>query len=258
MFVAATGVKEGTLQVHASFKPVVYDGEDCLQVILKDSFSLGESETPAATEGLGYPLFITHLDNFITEANTAGSVVGHVVHIGANGLQHYLADKRFGSLNGKIKALASELKSTLHSNDFMIRFTENSFLMLPKTNAGQDSQPAKEKVSAEHPAIARYVELLNKFERSLNKEIGHTETNPLISFSYDVIPVDPDSGSAEKLIRAFLMSGSDKDSGMRSESVDNNVVPFAKKIDEQPSQDQPVSKSGSQHLHGGKGKKGSS
>ncbi len=255
MFVAATGVKEGILQVHATFKPVVYDGEDCLQVILKDDYSQAERETPAAAEGLGYPLFITHLDNFVAEANVSGRVVGHVVHIGANGLQHYLADKGFGSLNGKMKALASELKSTLQSNDFMIRFTENSFLILLKSNTGQDGDQAKQKASAENPAIARYVELLNKFERSLNKEIGETETNPLITFNYDVIPVDPESESAETLIRAFLMSGSDKESNKRSEPVDNNVVPFAKKTDEQPSKEEPVSKSGNQQLDGEKERK---
>ena len=63
------------------FKPVVYDGEDCLQVILKDSNSHIEKEAPSATEGLGYPLFITHLDNLVAEANASGSVVGHVIHI---------------------------------------------------------------------------------------------------------------------------------------------------------------------------------
>ncbi len=83
MFVTATGVKEGILQVHASFKPIIYDGEDCLQVILKDSSSETERETPAAMEGLGYPLFISHLDNFVAEANATKQVVGHVVHVRA-------------------------------------------------------------------------------------------------------------------------------------------------------------------------------
>ena len=84
MFVAATGVKEGVLQVHAAFKPVVYDEEDCLQVILKDSNSHIEREAPSATEGLGYPLFITHRDNLVAKANASGSVVGHVIHIHGN------------------------------------------------------------------------------------------------------------------------------------------------------------------------------
>ncbi len=238
MFVTATGVKEGILQVHASFKPVVYDGEDCLQVILKNSCSQSESVTPAATEGLGYPLFITHLDNFVAQANVTGSVVGHVVHIRGHGLEHYLADKGFGSLNGKMKALASELKSSLQGNDFMIRFTESSFLVLLNKKHEKNSIPAKENEDANHPALTLYPRLLSQFQRALNKEIGKHEPDEVISFTHEVIPVNPDSQSAENLIRSFLISINDKVPGESPDTIDSNVVPFTKKSDEQIQQEE--------------------
>jgi len=239
MFVAATGVKEGILQVHAAFKPVVYDGEDCLQVILKDSNSHIEKEAPSATEGLGYPLFITHLDNLVAEANASGSVVGHVIHIHGNGLEHYLADKGFGSLNGKMKALASELKSSLQSNDFMIRFTENSFLVLLNKNHEQNGVASKENENENHPALSLYPELLGQFQRALNKEIDKDETNAVITFAHEVIPVASDSESAENLIRSFLISVNHKAPKESIEAVDSNVVPFAKKPEEQIKREEP-------------------
>ncbi len=167
-----------------------------------------------------------------------------------NGLEHYLADKGFGSLNGKLKALASELKSSLQNNDFMIRFTENSFLVLLDNNHEGNAVTTEENEDANHPALTLYPELLNQFERALNKEIGKDVANKVITFTHEVIPVDSDSESAENLIRSFLMSADDTASCKTTETLDSNVVPFTKKPDEEFQEEDPVSRPGKDELEG--------
>lgn len=193
LFVETIGEKEGIIDVTATFKPVTYDGEECIQVVFKDNSIKTEKESGAG-EGLGYPLFLSHLGNYIGDARDAGTQVGMVVHVSGNGFEHYIAGKGFGSLNGKMKALASELKSGLGSDDFMIRFTENSFLILIRGNDAED-----------HRKIDSQKVLLGKFEAALNKEIGLRDKEPLVTFSHDVVPVDASSKSAEDLIKTFLL-----------------------------------------------------
>jgi len=193
LFVEAIGEKEGIIDVTATFKPVTYDGEECIQVVFKDNAVKTEKEGGLG-EGLGYPLFLSHLGNYISDARETGGLVGMVVHVRGNGLQHYIAGKGFGSLNGKMKALASELKSGLGSDDFMIRFTENSFLILIRGNDPEDQKK-----------IENQKVLLGKFEAALNKEIGLKDQDPLVTFSHDVVPVNAESKSAEDLIKTFLL-----------------------------------------------------
>jgi EAL domain-containing protein (putative c-di-GMP-specific phosphodiesterase class I)/PAS domain-containing protein len=192
LFVNAIGEREGILQVAATFKPVVYEGENCVQVVFK--FSTGEDtrEESGVAEGLGYPLFITHLDNLIAHARAAGRPLGQVLHIRASGCEHYIAGKGFGSLNGKLKALASELKAALGSDDLLIRFTETSFLALHKAGAGSAQL---------HETLAT---LLGKFEKALNREIGSAQAAGLITFAFDAVPVDAQSPPAEQVVRGFL------------------------------------------------------
>ncbi len=194
LFVNATGEREGILQVAATFKPVVHEGESCVQVIFK--FSTGEEvrEEHSAAEGLGYPLFITHLDNFIAEARAAGKGLGQVLHIRGLGFEHYIASKGFGSLNGKLKALASELKACLGKDDLSIRFTENSFLVLHKSGKNAADTALQEKMTV----------LLGKFEKALNREIGAAGTAKALALAFDVMPVDAQSPPAEHIVRNFL------------------------------------------------------
>lgn len=193
LFVETVGEKEGIIDVTATFKPVTYDGEECIQVVFKDNSVRTEKEGGLG-EGLGYPLFMSHLGNYIAEARETSALVGQVVHVRGNGFEHYIAGKGFGSLNGKMKALSSELKAGLGDDDFMIRFTENSFLILIKGDDAEDQQK-----------IAAQKELLGKFEAALNKEIGLKDQEPLVTFTHDVTPVDASSESAEQLIKSFLM-----------------------------------------------------
>ncbi len=192
LFVNAVGEREGILQVAATFKPVVYEGENCVQVVFK--FSSGEDtrEESGVAEGLGYPLFITHLDNLIAHARAADRPLGQVLHIRASGCEHYIAGKGFGSLNGKLKALASELKAALGKDDLLIRFTETSFLALHK--AGTSSAQLQETLTT----------LLGKFEKALNREIGSAGSAALITFAFDTVAVDAQSLPAEQIVRGFL------------------------------------------------------
>jgi len=198
LFVETVGEKEGIIDVTATFKPVTYDGEDCVQVVFKDNSARTEKEGGLG-EGLGYPLLLSHLDNYIAEAKETNAMVGQVVHISGNGFEHYIAGKGFGSLNGKMKALSSELKNGLDSDDFMIRFTENSFLILIKGDEAEDKKK-----------IEYQAQLLGKFEAALNKEIGLKDQEPLVTFSHDVSAVDASSESAEALIKTFLMGSEPK------------------------------------------------
>lgn len=220
LYLSATGDKEGILEVQATFKPVVYDGEDCLQVIIKDKAALAANTGDSTGEGLGYPLFLAHLENFIAAARTNNVLTGQVIHISSTGFEHYIASKGFGSLNGKLKALASELKRLLDKEDFFIRFTETSFLILIK---GQEAQ-SEEKEAEKTDKIGN---LLAEFQAALNKEVACDIDSPLIKFAHNVIPVNPESESAELLIKSFLL-GSGANSDIK-ESGDGNVVPFARK-----------------------------
>lgn len=195
LFVAATGEKAGILQVSAEIKAVTYDGDECLQIVLRDKTAAAGRESAHAQDGLGYPLFLSHLDNFLAEARASGGQTGQVIHIQGNGFEHYLAGRGFGSLNGKMKALASELKAMLGDNDFMIRFTENSFLVLLKAVAAEDAR------------ILGLEVLLERFESALNREIGLDGNGPAITLAHEQVAVDAGSESAEQLIRTFLLAG---------------------------------------------------
>jgi multidomain signaling protein FimX len=196
LFVNGIGEKEGVLQVGATFKPVVYEGEDCIQVVFKISKEGENKEESSAAEGLGYTLFITHLDNFIAKAGETASHLGFVVHVFGTGFEKYIANKGFGSLNGKLKALASELKAGLEKEDLLIRFTESSFLILLKR---VDSSKASGSAMLE-----KLGPLLEKFETALNKEIGSSTASKAITLSHDVVPVDANFVSADQLIQIFL------------------------------------------------------
>ncbi len=198
LFVNAVGEREGILQVAATFKPVVYEGENCVQVVFKVGSGEEAREEHAAAEGLGYPLFIAHLDNFIAEARTAGKQLGQVMHIRGVGFEHYIARKGFGNLNGKLKALASELKASLGKDDLQIRFTENSFLVLNKAG--------KVPLASGTGLQEKMTVLLGKFEKALNREIGSAGTDKTIALALDVRPVDAASLPAEQIIRNFLQT----------------------------------------------------
>ncbi len=193
LFVNAVGEREGILQVAATFKPVVYDGEDCVQVVFKFDSGEERQEESGAAEGLGYPLFIAHLENLTLQARAEGKALGQVLHIRGAGCEHYIARKGFGSLNGKLKALASELKAALAAEDLSIRFTETSFLVLRK--GGGDFR-------------ATLQPLLAKFEQALNREIGSGKGEPLITFALDAVPVDAQAAPAEDIVRHFLSGSS--------------------------------------------------
>jgi multidomain signaling protein FimX len=210
LFLTSIGDKEGILEVQATLKPVAYDGEDCLQIVIKDKSEMA-GKGDGAGEGLGYPLFVAHLDNYIAEAKSSSGKSGQVLYVSGNGFDHYIASKGFGSLNGKMKALASELKARLTSNDLSIRFTENSFLILIKGNEPEDVEK-----------VAQIGEVLQKFEAALNKEIGNAKGEALVIFNHDEIPVTAESESAEQLIKSFLV-------GAESEADDTGVEEAVKK-----------------------------
>lgn len=196
LFVNAIGQREGILQVAATFKPVIYEGENCVQVVFKFSSGDTAQTESGVAEGLGYPVFITHLDSLAGQARAAGKILGQVLHIRASGCEHYIASKGFGSLNGKLKALASELKAALGKDDLLIRFTETSFLALHKDGAD---------AAAFSEALAT---LLGKFEKALNREIGSAPAATLIKFAFDAVTVDAQSPPAEQIVRGFLHSPS--------------------------------------------------
>jgi EAL domain-containing protein (putative c-di-GMP-specific phosphodiesterase class I) len=190
LFVNAIGEREGILQVAATFKPVMYEGESCVQVVFKFGGAEATQEESGVAEGLGYPLFVTHLDALIAQARAAGKPLGQVVHVRGLGFDHYIASKGFGSLNGKLKALASELKASLGKDDLLIRFTETSFLALDKHGRADFA--------------ATLTTLLGKFEKALNRELGSAQMEQLITFAFDAIPVDAQSPPAEQIVRGFL------------------------------------------------------
>lgn len=215
LFVNGTGEKDGVLQVAATFKPVVYEGEDCIQVVFKFDNTAEDREQTSAVEGLGYPLFVNHLDNFIAQAHAAGRHIGYVVHVRGTGFEHYFATRGFGNLNGKLKALTSELKASLDKDDLLIRFTENSFLILLKQidSSKADGSSLLETLEA----------LLKKFANTLNREIDSQDQDRLLTLSHEVIPVDEKSVSAGKLILGFLMDKS-KATASEQQTVEHNVV----------------------------------
>jgi EAL domain-containing protein (putative c-di-GMP-specific phosphodiesterase class I)/PAS domain-containing protein len=190
LFVTAIGEREGILQVAATFKPVIHEGEACVQVIFK--FAAGEDrhEESAAAEGLGYSLFITHLENLLAQARESTNALGKVLHIRGLGCEHYMARKGFGSLNGKLKALASELKEELGQDDLLIRLNETSLLALQKAGS-----------TATDAALAR---LLARFDVAMNRELGAAADEPVVKFVLEQMPVDAQSPSAEQLVRSFL------------------------------------------------------
>ena len=232
LFVNGTGEREGVLQVGATFKPVVYDGENCLQVVFKINTASENSEEPGAAEGLGYPLFVAHLDSFIDRAHEASSELGHVAHIYATGLENYIAAKGFGNLNGKLKALASELKALLGKDDLQIRFTENSFLLLIKKHEAG--------VGSGQDPLAGIAAVLKRFGQILNKETGAEAASEgdgrnagAINLYHDVVPVDANSVSAEQLIRNFLYDQTRSPvpepniaPATAAEAADRNVIHF--------------------------------
>jgi GGDEF domain-containing protein len=220
LFLTSIGDKEGVLEVQATLKPVVYDGEDCLQIVIKDKSEMA-GKGDSVGEGLGYPLFVAHLDNFIAEAKLSGGKSGQVVHVSGKGFEHYIASKGFGSLNGKMKALASELKARLASNDQSIRFTENSFLVLIKGNEPEDVEK-----------VTQIGEVLQKFEAALNKEIGNAKKEALVIFSHDEISVTAESASAEQLIKSFLVGAdSETDGGGVEEAVKKDEAIVEKTVE---------------------------
>jgi EAL domain-containing protein (putative c-di-GMP-specific phosphodiesterase class I)/PAS domain-containing protein len=189
LFVNAIGAREGILQVAATFKPVVYEGERCVQVVFNCAGSEAKAEEAGAAEGLGYPLFIAHLDNLVAQARVAGTMLGRVLHIRGVGCEHYIARKGFGGLNGKLKALASELRAALGKDDLSIRFTETSFLVMYRT---REPDPG-----------TTLTALLAKFETALNRELGSSQDR-LVTFAVDAMPVDAQSLPAEQIARNFL------------------------------------------------------
>ena len=198
LFVNAIGEREGILQVAATFKPVVYEGESCVQVVFKSSSGEEAREESGAADGLGYTLFTTHLGNLIAQARADAQLLGHVAHIRGTGFEHYIARKGFGSLNGKLKALASELKASLGKDDLLIRFTETSFLVLHK--AGKNPAACGAEL---HQKLAA---LLGKFEKALNREIGATQTERALALAVETTPVDAQSPPAEQVVRSFLQT----------------------------------------------------
>lgn len=209
------------LRVAASLQPALYEGEECIQVILDaDAGRQEQEETVAVMEGQGYPLFITHLDNLVEEARAAGASMGQVVHIHGSGFAAYIAVRGFGSLNAQMKALASELKNVLAADDLLVRFTENSFLALVK---GQGNADAVDKLAG----------LLATFQAAMNDELGPDAQAPGIVFSHEVVAVDDQAGGAEALVRAFLPgqagANAEGDRTGQPDPADSNVIPFADK-----------------------------
>lgn len=190
LFVTAVGEREGILQVAATFKPVVHEGEPCVQVIFKFAAGEEQHETSCAAEGLGYSLFVTHLENLLAQARESCAQLGKVLHVRGLGCEHYMARKGFGSLNGKLKALASELKEVLGLDDLLIRLTETSLLVLQKSGS-----------TVSEDALAH---LLARFESSMNRELGAAPGEVVVRFVLENMPVDAQSPSAEQMVKSFL------------------------------------------------------
>lgn len=190
LFVTAIGEREGILQVAATFKPVIHEGEACVQVIFKFASGEEKHEESGAAEGLGYSLFITHLENLLAQARESATQLGKVLHIRGLGCEQYMARKGFGSLNGKFKALASELKEELGEQDLLIRLNETSLLVLQKAGS-----------MATDAALAR---LLARFDAAMNRELGAAADALVVKFVLEQMPVDAQSPSAEQMVGSFL------------------------------------------------------
>ncbi len=213
------GKNPANMMLHATFDAVEYDGEDCLQVVLRDRHSGDDGGT--AGEGLRYPVFLSHLDTCIRQACECGDVSGHLLHIQGGGFQYYMTDRGYGALNAQLKLLSSTLKGQLQESEYRVRFTENSFLLLLR----------------EHSPDRRssLVKILKEFSDLLNSEISSSESQP-VRLEIAVIPVGPDSVSAEALINTCLTDKMDKtdkeQDALDSDSSEENskIIPFVSTI----------------------------
>jgi EAL domain-containing protein (putative c-di-GMP-specific phosphodiesterase class I) len=211
--IPGAGIEQNYQEVTASFQQATYEGEPCIQVVLKEGAAARQQEAAGAVmEGLGYPLFITHLDNQIQKARAAGRAMGQVIHVQGDSFAHYIAGKGFGSLNAKMKSLATDLKVLLDKDDVLIRFTENSFLAL-RRGAVEDSGKTKEeggtngkaaKINKDTAVVLQSVsDLLEKYAQSMSAEIGGKD-QVAVSLTHQVVTVDGTFASASEIINMFL------------------------------------------------------